>query len=66
MNQRNWNIVAGEGPVVRFAAEEFSRLMSKMDPQASVRIEKSFDLPDNQILFIGKDLTDFNQTAAAL
>lgn len=56
MNQRNWNIVAGEDPVIRFAAEEFARLMAKMDPQATVRIDKSFDLPDNQILFIETEL----------
>ena len=56
MNQRTWNIVAEDSPVIRFAAEEFARLMARMDPLATVRIDKSFDLTDDKLLFIGKDL----------
>lgn len=54
MMQRIWNITAEKSPVIQFAAEEFARLMAKMDPDASVRINHPDDLNNENVLFIGK------------
>lgn len=53
MNQRAWRIVAREDATVRFAAEEFMRLMGKLDPEASVSLCAEGDFPRERLLFIG-------------
>ena len=53
MKQRTWTIVADGSPVIRFAAEEFARLMGAMDPDAAVRVCPHAELPKEQILFLG-------------
>jgi len=52
MDQRTWHIVAEGNATVQFAAEEFVRLMQKLDPQAAV--SDGADLPREQVLSIGK------------
>ncbi len=53
MNQRIWNIKADDTPVIRFAAEEFARLISKMDPNCTVVLNKNEDFPNSEFLSIG-------------
>lgn len=55
MKQNVWNIVAEKTSVVRFAAEEFARLMAALDPHAAVRFCDPGELPREQTLFIGVD-----------
>ena len=54
MNQRTWHIVAEGNATIQFAAEEFIRLMKKLDPAATAAVCDSNDLSEAQILFIGK------------
>ena len=53
MKQKIWNITADDSPVVRFAAEEFARLMTKMDPAVTVKVGDCADLQLSEILYIG-------------
>ena len=54
MNQRTWHIVAQGNATIQFAAEEFIRLMKKLDPAATAAVCDPNDLSEAQILFIGK------------
>ena len=54
MNQRSWHIVADGNATIQFAAEEFIRLMGKLDPEATASVCKPTDSPEEQILLIGK------------
>lgn len=54
MNQRTWHIVAEGNATIQFAAEEFIRLMKKLDPDAATSVCDPSDLSGEQILFIGK------------
>ena len=54
MNQRTWHIVAEGNATIHFAAEEFIRLMKKLDPAATAAVCDPNDLSEAQILFIGK------------
>ena len=54
MNQRTWHIVAEGNATIQFAAEEFIRLMKKLDPAATAAVCDPNDLSEAQILFIGK------------
>ncbi len=56
MKNRIWNIVADDSPVIRFAAEEFKRLLTKMDPEATVSICENGNLPKEDCLLIGKKI----------
>ena len=58
MDQRTWHIVTGDHPTLRFAAEEFIRLMQKMDPQAPAAVCTPEDFPEEQVLFMG--VSDFS------
>lgn len=54
MNQRTWHIVAQGNATIQFAAEEFIRLMKKLDPAATASVCDPDDLPAEQVLYIGK------------
>jgi hypothetical protein len=58
MDQRTWHIVTGDHPTLRFASEEFIRLMQKMDPQAPAAVCAPEDFPEEQVLFMG--VSDFS------
>ncbi|MBE6712695.1 MAG: DUF4838 domain-containing protein [Ruminococcaceae bacterium] len=54
MKQRIWNVITEDSPTIRFAAEEFARIMKKMDPASTVVIYDNNNLPSGDILYIGK------------
>ena len=53
MNQRNWRIVAEENAAIQFAAEEFIRLMGKLDPEATASVCDGTAFSEEQVLFVG-------------
>lgn len=56
MNQNSWNIcVPNASAVTRFAAEEFGRLIRKMDPKAEATISNCAFSPEVKALWIGLD-----------
>ncbi len=54
MKLRTWQIVVDDQEVLHFAAEEFTRLMHKLDPGATVELCASGDVAKERRLFIGK------------
>lgn len=56
MNQTVWNIgVVNPTDTVLFAAEEFARLVRKMDPAAEATITTAAYVPGSNVLWIGLD-----------
>lgn len=55
MNQTTWRIIADDTPVIRFAATEFKRLLTKLDPNATVTINDD-EVTADKALKIGKDI----------
>ena len=53
MNKRNWHLVVDDNATVQFAAEEFIRLMGKLDPEATTMICDGTDISGKHVLSIG-------------
>ena len=56
MKKRIWNILADDTPVIRFAANEFVRLLSAMDPETTVQFCQDQVPSEENCLRIGKNI----------